>query len=389
MAMRVETNPLEAAYAALLENGLDGAGEALRILVNEAAKIERSAFLGARPYERTETRRDYANGFKPKTVLTRHGELTFQVPQVRSGDFYPSALEKGTRTDQAVNLALAEMYIQGVSTRRVIDVLQRLLGPEISLSSAQVSRAAAKLDEGLRAWRERPLGETPYLFLDARYEKVRLEGRIVDCAVLIAVGIEASGKRRVLGCEVATSEAEINWRRFLEKLLARGLTGVTLIIADDHAGLKAARRAVLPSVPWQRCQFHLQQNAGALTTRQEARKTVAAQMRAIFNAPDRTEAERLLKAALTLWCKEQHPKLAEWAETAIPESLTVFDFPAAHRIRLRTTNGLERINRELRRRTRVASIFPNPDSCLRLVSALLTELDDEWMTGKVYLNFNP
>lgn len=387
MAMRVETNPLEAAYAALLENGLDGAGEALRILVNEAAKIERSAFLGARPYERTETRRDYANGFKPKTVLTRHGELTFQVPQVRSSDFYPSALEKGTRTDQAVNLALAEMYIQGVSTRRVIDVLQRLLGPEISLSSAQVSRAAAKLDEGLRAWRERPLGETPYLFLDARYEKVRLEGRIVDCAVLIAVGIEASGKRRVLGCEVATSEAEINWRRFLEKLLARGLTGVTLIIADDHAGLKAARRAVLPSVPWQRCQFHLQQNAGALTTRQEARKTVAAQMRAIFNAPDRTEAERLLKAALTLWCKE-HPKLAEWAETAIPESLTVFDFPAAHRIRLRTTNGLERINRELRRRTRVASIFPNPDSCLRLVSALLTELDDEWMTGKVYLNFN-
>ncbi len=388
MAMRVETNPLEAAYAALLENGLDGAGEALRILVNEAAKIERSAFLGARPYERTETRRDYANGFKPKTVLTRHGELTFQVPQVRSSDFYPSALEKGTRTDQAVNLALAEMCVQGVSTRRVIDVLQRLLGPEISLSSAQVSRAAAKLDEGLRAWRERPLGETPYLFLDARYEKVRLEGRIVDCAVLIAVGIEASGKRRVLGCEVATSEAEINWRRFLESLLARGLKGVTLIIADDHAGLKAARRAVLPSVPWQRCQFHLQQNAGALTTRQEARKTVAAQMRAIFNAPDRTEAERLLKAALTLWCKE-HPKLAEWAETAIPESLTVFDFPAAHRIRLRTTNGLERINRELRRRTRVASIFPNPDSCLRLVSALLAELDDEWMTGKVYLNFNP
>ncbi len=210
MAMRVETNPLEAAYAALLENGLDGAGEALRILVNEAAKLERSAFLGARPYERTETRRDYANGFKPKTVLTRHGELTFQVPQVRSGDFYPSALEKGTRTDQAVNLALAEMYVQGVSTRRVIDVLQRLLGPEISLSSAQVSRAAAKLDEGLRAWRERPLGETPYLFLDARYEKVRMEGRIVDCAVLIAVGIEASGKRRVLGCEVATSEAEIS-----------------------------------------------------------------------------------------------------------------------------------------------------------------------------------
>lgn len=388
MAMRVETNSLEAAYAALLEHGLDGAGEALRILVNEAAKIERSEFLGAHPYERTETRRDYANGFKPKTMLTRLGEVTFEVPQVRSGDFYPSVLEKGTRTDRAVHLTLAEMYVQGVSTRRVIDVLQRLLGPEIALSSAQVSRAAQKLDEGLKAWRERPLGETPYLFLDARYEKVRLEGRIVDCAVLIAVGIDASGKRRVLGCEVATSEAEINWRRFLENLLARGLKGVKLIVADDHAGLKAARRAVLPAVPWQRCQFHLQQNAGQLLARQEARKTVAGTMRTIFNAPNKMEAERLLKTALETWRKE-HPKLAQWAEEAIPESLTVFDFPEAHRIRLRTTNGLERINRELRRRTRVASIFPNPDSCLRLVSALLAELDDEWMTSKVYLNLNP
>lgn len=388
MAIRVETNPLEAAYAVLLENGLEGAGEALRILVNEAAKVERSQFLGARPYERTETRRDYANGFKPKTMLTRLGEVTFQVPQVRSGDFYPSALEKGTRTDQAVHLALAEMYVQGVSTRRVIDVLQRLLGPEISLSSTQVSRAAARLDEGLKAWRERPLGEVPYLFLDARYEKVRLEGRIHDCAVLIAVGIDASGKRRVLGCDIATSEAEINWRRFLEKLFARGLMGVKLIVADDHAGLKAARRAVLPSVPWQRCQFHLQQNAGHFVTRQEARKTVTSQLRAIFNAPDLAEAERLLKAALDAWRKE-HPKLAQWAEEAIPEGLTVFDFPAAHRIRLRTTNGLERINRELRRRTRVASIFPNPDACLRLVSALLAEIDDDWMTGKAYLNLNP
>ena len=199
MAIRVETNPLEAAYGVLLEHGLDGAGEALRILVNEAAKIERSQFLGAAPYERSENRRDYANGFKPKTMLTRLGELTFQVPQVRSTDFYPSVLEKGTRTEQAVNIALAEMYVQGVSTRRVIEVLQHLLGPDISLSSTQVSRAAQKLDEGLKAWRERPLGEIPYLFLDARYEKVRLEGRVLDCAVLIAVGIDITGKRRVPG----------------------------------------------------------------------------------------------------------------------------------------------------------------------------------------------
>lgn len=388
MAMRVETNPLEAAYAALLENGLDGAGEALRILVNEAAKIERSAFLGARPYERTETRRDYANGFKPKTVLTRHGELTFQVPQVRSSDFYPSALEKGTRTDQAVNLALAEMYVQGVSTRRVIDVLQRLLGPEISLSSAQVSRAAAKLDEGLRAWRERPLGETPYLFLDARYEKVRLEGRIVDCAVLIAVGIEASGKRRVLGCEVATSEAEINWRRFLESLLARGLKGVTLIIADDHAGLKAARRAVLPSVPWQRCQFHLQQNALHHVTRQAKRTEVARDLRCVFNAPDRAEADRLLKLSIERY-REEMPRLADWMEENVPEALTVFSLPEQHRRRLRTTNLLERLNKEIKRRTRVATLFPNEASVLRLVASILMETNDDWLGQSRYLNMSP
>jgi transposase-like protein len=270
---------LEAAYAVLLEQGQEGAGEALCILVNEAAKVERSEFLGAAPYERTVTRRDYANGFKPKTMLTLVEQLTLQVPQVRSCDFYPCALEKGTRTDQAVDLALAEMYVQGVSTRRGIEVLQRLLGPEISLSTAQVSRAAAKPDKGLKAWRERPLGDVPYLFLGARYEKVRLEGRIRDCAVLIAVGIEASGKRWVLGCTLATSEAAINWRRFLERLLARGLHGVKLIVA---------------------------------------------------------EAARLLQSALESWRKEL-PKLAEWAEVAAPESLTVFAFPAGHRVRLRTT----------------------------------------------------
>lgn len=186
-----------------------------------------------------------------------------------------------------------------------------------------------------------PWAKCPTSCLPARYEKVRLEGRIVDCAVLIAVGIEAGGRRRVLGCDIAISEAETTKRRFLESLLARGLKGVRLIVADDHAGLKAARRAVWPSVPWQRCQFHLQQNAGQLITRQEARKTVTAKLRAIFNAPDKPEAERLLKLALETWRRE-HPKLAQWAEEAIPQGLTVFDFPAAHHVRLRTTNGLER-----------------------------------------------
>ena len=258
MAQRVEHHPLEAAFLALLDQGLDGAGEALRILVNEASKIERTWFLNAQPHERTHARTDYANGFKPKTVMTRVGEQTFDVPQVRGGGFYPSALEKGTRTERALNLALAEMYVQGVSTRKVITVLQALLGPEVAISSTQVSRATEQLDAGLAAWRERPLGETPYVLLDARYERVREAGRLIDCAVLVAIGITADGKRRVLGVSVALSEAEVHWRTFLDSLIRRGLCGVKLIVSDDHAGLKAARRAILPSVPWQRCQFHLQ-----------------------------------------------------------------------------------------------------------------------------------
>jgi len=388
MAMRVENNPLEAAYAALLTQGLDGAGEALRILVNEAGKIERAQHLNAQPFERCAERRGYANGFKPKTVMTRLGEQTFDIPQVRDSSFYPSALEKGSRTEQALNIALAEMYVQGVSTRKVITVLQSLLGPEVSISSTQVSRAAETLDAGLQAWRERPLNETPYVFLDARYERVRAAGQIIDCAVLVAVGVTHEGRRRVLGVSVELSEAEVHWRSFLDTLVRRGLCGVKLIVSDHHAGLKAARRAVFPSVPWQRCQFHLQQNAQAYVTRLDQRLPVAQRIRAIFNAPDREEAQRLLNQAIEAWRKDA-PKLAEWAEENLPMGFAVFDYPSAHRIRLRTTNGLERINRELKRRTRVASIFPNPPSCLRLVSALLAECDEEWMTGKIYLNMKP
>ena len=292
MAMRVENNPLEAAYAALLTQGLDGAGEALRILVNEAGKIERAQHLNAQPFERCAERRGYANGFKPKTVMTRLGEQTFDIPQVRDSSFYPSALEKGSRTEQALNIALAEMYVQGVSTRKVITVLQSLLGPEVSISSTQVSRAAETLDAGLQAWRERPLNETPYVFLDARYERVRAAGQIIDCAVLVAVGVTHEGRRRVLGVSVELSEAEVHWRSFLDTLVRRGLCGVKLIVSDHHAGLKAARRAVFPSVPWQRCQFHLQQNAQAYVTRLDQRLPVASRIRAIFNAPMRRTGMR-------------------------------------------------------------------------------------------------
>ncbi|WP_425355166.1 transposase [Pelomicrobium methylotrophicum] len=251
-----------------------------------------------------------------------------------------------------------------------------------------MSRAAAKLDEGLKAWRERPLGEVPYLFLDARYEKVRLEGRIVDGAVLIAVGIEASGKRRVLGCDIAASEAEVNWRRFLENLLARGLKGVKLIIADDHAGLKAARRAVLPAVPWQRCQFHLQQNAGQFVTRKASEEDycqpTARPLQCAGQSGGRTALEERTRC-LAQGASEAG-RMGRECRTRIPHGVRLPGLSSGAAA-YHQWSGAHQPG--LRRRTRVASIFPNPESCLRLVSALLAELDDEWLTGKVYLTLNP
>ena len=382
------SQPLHDAYACLLANGLDGAGEALRILVNEASRIERAQHLQAMPYERSAQRVDQANGYKSKTMLTRMGEITFEVPQVRTAGFYPSALERGSRSEQSVNLALAEMYVQGVSTRKVIEVLQKLVGPEVSISSTQISRCTQKLDEGLHAWRNRPLEETPYLLLDARYERVREAGQVVDCAVLVAVGVTASGHRRVLGVSVALSEAEVHWRAFLDSLIQRGLRGVKFIASDDHAGLKAARKAMFAGVPWQRCQFHLQHNAQGYVSKLDQRVPVSRTIRSIFNAPDANEATRLLGLAMEGW-RSAHPKLAAWAETNLIEGFTVFALPVEHRVRMRTTNALERLNKEIKRRTRVATLFPNTASCLRLVTAILAEQDEEWMTAKIYLTMKP
>ena len=384
-----EDKAIRTAMESLIENGLDGMGEAIRILMNEAMKIERSDYLQATPYERNEDRVGHANGFKDKTVCTRVGDVTLQVPQVRGVPadlvgFYPRSLEKGLRSERALKLAIAEMYVQGVSTRKVAQITQELCGVEVT--SAQVSRASQLLDEELEIWRTRPLGEIPYLVLDARYEKVRHGGHIVDVALLIAVGVQAEGKRTVLGVRVSLSEAETHWRSFfLATLLERGVHGVKLIVSDDHAGLKQARQAALPSVPWQRCQCHLQQNAQAYVPQQALRAEVAQAIRDIFNAPDKTEAERMLDR-LVERCQQKAPKLAEWAQENIPQGLTVFQLPQSHRVRLRTTNGLERLNREIKRRTRVASIFPNEQALLRLASALLVEIDDEWQTGKIYLN---
>ena len=374
----------EGMLAQIADEGLDALPEAIRLLINAAMRLERQKFIGAGPYQRTPARQAHANGFKDKTIQTRLGALTLDVPQVREGGFYPQSLDKGVRSERALKLALAEMYVQGVSTRKVAAITEQLCGFEVS--STQVSRAAAELDAVLAAWRTRPLGVYRYLYLDARYEKVRQDGQVRDAAVLIASGVDAQGKRAVLGVSVALSEQEVHWRTFLQSLLERGLRGVELIISDAHGGLQAARRAVFGGLPWQRCQFHLQQNAQAYVPRQELKAEVAAAIRAIFNAPHLHEAKRLLAETVQRY-RAVAPNLATWMEENVPEGFIVFAFPEAHRRLIRTTNGLERLHQEVRRRTRVARLFPNEASCLRLVTAVVMEISEEWETGKAYLTF--
>lgn len=384
MAQLKQNNSIDEVLELLTEQGTDGLAQALRILLNAAMLFERERFLGAAAYERTPERRDYANGFKPKRLRTRIGELDLSVPQVRNSDFYPHSLERGARSERALKLSLAEMYVQGVSTRKVKAITERLCGFEVT--SSQVSRATAELDGHFKQWRERPLGEMVYLQLDARYEKVREGGIVVDEALLQAIGIDREGRRHVLGVSVSRSEAEVHWREFLQSLLQRGLCGVQLITSDDHAGLEAARKAIFPGVGWQRCQFHLQQNASQYVTRVEQRKEVAADMRAIFNAPGRVEAERLLKGAVKKY-SESAPRLSRWMEENVSEGLTVMSFPVEHQKRLRTTNLCERVNRELKRRTRVVGVFPNAASLERLATAVLMEIDEDWQSGTRYLTF--
>lgn len=370
----------------ILNSGLEGLPEAITMLINQAMLIEREQHLGATSYQRTEQRQGHANGFKERQLNTRLGALGLRVPQVRGCEdpFFPSALERGQRSEKALTIAIAEMYLQGVSTRRVTRIMEELCGLEVT--STQVSRAAAELDEMLEAWRERDLEAISHLVLDARYEKIRHNGVVRSCAVLIAVGVRTrDGKRTVLGCSISLSEAEVHWRKFLSSLKKRGLNLPISTTSDAHEGIKAALEAVFPGGAWQRCQFHLQQNAQAYVPKQSMKEEVAADIRSIFNAADLTEAEQKLAKAVTKYCKRA-PELSTWMEGNLPEGFTVFSLPEPVRKRLRTSNLMENLNHQIRRRTRVASIFPNTKSCLRLVSAILMEISDEWETTKAYLN---
>ena len=369
----------------LTEQGVDGFSPVFQLLLNEAMKAERSEHLHAQPYERTQQRQGQANGFKDKTLLTRSGPLELSIPQVRDSSFYPQALEKGSRSEVALKLALAEMYVTGVSTRKVEKITEKLCGT--SVSSTQVSRMSKLLDEGLGQFRERSLAfyTYPYVYLDATYQRIRYEGAVRNLAVLVAIGINPEGRRELLGVSVSLSEAEVYWRDFFQSLVKRGLVGVNLFISDNHAGLKAAREAVFPSVPWQRCQFHLAQNAQGYAPNLGMRVEIAQAMRDIFNSPSPVHAQTMLKQIAEKYAKSA-PKFVAWLEENVVQGFTVYLFPRAHWKKLRTSNIVERVNREIKRRTRVAVLFPNEDSCLRLVSAVLQEIHEEWITGRTYLD---
>ena len=369
----------------LIDQGTGGLKPVLELLFNTAMKVEREKALGASCHERTEERLGYANGYKPKELQTRMGSLELKIPQVRGLKFYPQSIEKGTRSEKALKLAIAQMYLEGVSTRKVQDITEKLCGYEIS--STQVSRVTKELDEQFEAFRNREIGEICYLIFDAIYLKVRHNGSVIDMAILLAYGVNQKGQREILGASASLSEAEVHWRCFLEHLQSRGMRGLRLIISDDHAGMKKARIAVFPSIPWQRCQFHLCQNAQNYAPKKSMKSEIAEVMREIFNSPTLEMAREMKRASIEKY-KKTAPEFSRWLEENIEEGLTVYQFPKEHRKKIRTSNGIERVNREIKRRTRVAVLFPNKESALRLVTGVIIEIHEEWITGRTYLDMD-
>lgn len=373
----------------LFEDGLQNALPRIaEILMNTAMLLERETHIGAAPYQRSTNRNGYANGFKARTYQTAMGAINLAIPQVRESTsvFRTSLLEKGSRSERALKSAIATMYVEGVSTRRITKIMEELCGFEVS--SGQVSNLNKQLDTEFEKWRTRPLPPIAYITLDATYYKVRIDGVVRDCATLIAHGIRRDdSKRMILGVSCALSEAEVHWRVFLNGLKERGIGIPDLVISDAHHGLKAALKATLNGTPWQRCQFHLQQNAQEYVTKQHLKRKIAADIQVIFNADNRAHAEQYLKDFVEAYAQSQ-PKLAAWAEENLPEGFAVFAFPEAHRKRLRTSNACENVNAQIKKRTRVVGLFPSEDSLLRLVTGVLIEISETWETGKVYLSLN-
>ena len=361
--------------------GEDFLRELVQRTVQQVLEAEMTSFLGAESYQRNDVRRGWRNGFKPRTLKTRVGELELMVPKDRDGQFQTELFERYQRSEKAFVAALLQMYIEGVSTRKVTAITEALCGLEVSKS--QVSALTQKLDAEVAEWRMRPLSdEYPYLIFDARYEKVRRGGSVVSQGVLVAIGISAAGYREVLGCWVAESESEASWGAVFSELKQRGLRGVRYVVSDDHAGMVRAIERHFQGAVWQRCQVHFVRNALSLCGRQQ-RPLVLRLMKLVTETATREAAKAALAAAIAE-LEKKAPKVARLLEEHDEEILGVYALPEAHRKRMRTTNMLERQNQELKRRTRVIRVFPHEQSCLRLIAALLMETNQEWM-GRIYL----
>jgi len=360
----------------------------LRRIVEKALQqlleAEITEHVGAAPYERTQNRKGHRNGYKPRKLKTRVGSLELLVPQDREGTFSTQLFARYQRNEKALVLALMQMYVEGVSTRKVAEVTEELCGT--SFSRSLVSELAGHLDSELEAWRSRPLEAEayPYLFVDARYEKVRVGSRIVSEGVLVVSAVRNDGYREILAVETADTESEATYQELFRSLKARGLKGVQLVTSDDHEGLKSAIERHFQGASHQRCQVHYARNLLGMVSFGE-RGELAEGLRGIFAAPSRELALRAAEELADRW-RRSHPKVAEHIEEHIEECLSCLAFPESHRRRIRTTNGLERFNQEIKRRTRVVRIFPNREACLRLVTAIAVEQSEEWVTGRRYLN---
>jgi len=365
----------------LEEEGIDFLRESLRWVVQQLMEAEVSELIGAERGERSEERLTHRNGYRPRSWATRAGEIELAIPKIRRGSYFPSFLEPRRRSEQALVSVVQEAYVAGVSTRKVDQVVESL---GLRISKSEVSRICAGLDEQVDAFRNRPLeGAYPYLWLDAKVEKVRDGGRVVRKALVLAYGVHESGYREVIALDVGEAETEAFWRSFLRSLVKRGLTGVQLVISDAHAGLKKAIGQVL-GCPWQRCTVHFLREALG-HARREQQPMLAALLRPLFNADTSEQARELVGDALER-LRKPLPKIGALLEEAEDDLLAFYAFPADHWAKLRSTNPLERVNREIGRRTDVVGIFPNDASLIRLAASIVIEQNDEWLVGKRYLS---
>jgi putative transposase len=354
--------------------------------LQQTLEAEMDEALAAEKSERTASRLGYRSGYYGRTLITRIGKIELRVPQDRQGRFRTEVFERYQRSEKALVMAMMEMYLQGVSTRKVKAVTEELCGHEFS--SATVSRIVSSLDEELEKFARRRLEEDyPYLILDARYEKVREDGAVRSQAVLMAIGIDWEGRRNVLAVDLANRESASSWKGLLVDLRSRGLRGVQLAISDDHPGLKRAIREVVPEAIWQRCYVHFLRNALDYLPR-KANDDCLMELRWLYDRRNVEEARRDLAAWLAKWA-QRYPKLCIWVEDNIEETLSFYRLPRQHHKNLKSTNMLERIMEEIKRRTLVVRIFPNSAGCLRLVRALAVEMHENWIEAIRYLNMEP